>query len=124
MIFEFPDVELVQLFHRFVIEELGGTSGEYPDRVESAVGAVEQYAYYNSDADVFDITAAIAFYLAKGHCFTDGNKRTAMLTALYFLKINHELEHHIPRIAEMMEQLAEGTLVKEDLAKHIRSQFT
>lgn len=34
------------------------------------------------------MAAAYAYHLAENQCFIDGNKRTAVLTALYFLELN------------------------------------
>ncbi len=34
------------------------------------------------------IAGALAFYVCQSHAFADGNKRTAALTALYFLNAN------------------------------------
>lgn len=40
------------------------------------------------DASLTDIAAAYAFGIAKAHAFVDGNKRTAVVTALTFLRLN------------------------------------
>ena len=39
------------------------------------------------------------YHIAKGHAFLDGNKRTAYVTALYFLGINGI---HIPRPEDVL----------------------
>jgi death-on-curing family protein len=38
--------------------------------------------------DLFDLAAVYLMHIAKGHAFTDGNKRTAYLVALVFLDVN------------------------------------
>jgi death-on-curing protein len=38
--------------------------------------------------DLFDIAAAYAFHIGKNHPFADGNKRTALASALTFLAVN------------------------------------
>lgn len=40
------------------------------------------------EPDVFDLAAAYAFGLARNHAFVDGNKRTAIVTAMLFLALN------------------------------------
>jgi death-on-curing protein len=39
-------------------------------------------------ADLFEMAAAYAFYIAEGQPFVDGNKRTALNAALVFLDLN------------------------------------
>lgn len=48
--------------------------------------AMNLAAYEN--AALTDIAAAYAFGIAKAHAFVDGNKRTAVVTALTFLRLN------------------------------------
>ena len=40
------------------------------------------------DASLTEIAAAYAFGIARAHAFVDGNKRTAVVTALTFLRLN------------------------------------
>ena len=39
-------------------------------------------------ADIIEIAAAYLFYICKNHPFLDGNKRTAMMAAIVFLRLN------------------------------------
>jgi death on curing protein len=39
-------------------------------------------------ADLVKVAAAYLFYLCKNHPFLDGNKRTAMMAAIVFLRLN------------------------------------
>jgi death on curing protein len=41
-----------------------------------------------SIADLIDIAAAYLFYICRNHPFRDGNKRTAMMAAIVFLRLN------------------------------------
>ncbi len=47
-----------------------------------------QNAFYYGNGDLHDIAAAYAFHLAQAQAFLDGNKRTAVITALTFLELN------------------------------------
>jgi death-on-curing protein len=38
--------------------------------------------------DLIDIAAAYLFYICRNHPFLDGNKRTAMMSAIVFLRLN------------------------------------
>jgi death-on-curing protein len=39
-------------------------------------------------ADIVEVAAAYLFYICRNHPFLDGNKRTAMMTAIVFLRLN------------------------------------
>jgi death on curing protein len=39
-------------------------------------------------ADMVEIAAANLFYICKNHPFLDGNERTAMMSAIVFLRLN------------------------------------
>lgn len=47
-----------------------------------SVFGVERYP------DLFGKTAMLFYFLAKGHCFPDGNKRVAIMAAIVMLDIN------------------------------------
>jgi len=44
------------------------------------------FAY--GSGDLADMAAAYAYHFAENQTFIDGNKRTAVLTALFFLELN------------------------------------
>ena len=78
----------VEGFHHRALELFGGLDG-LRDRAlfESAV-AQAQNVYWYGDGDLYAIAAAYGFHLAQAQAFLDGNKRTALATALTFLKLN------------------------------------
>jgi death-on-curing protein len=39
-------------------------------------------------ADLIDIAAAYLFYICQNHPFLDGNKRTGMMAAIVFFRLN------------------------------------
>ena len=39
-------------------------------------------------ADIVEVAAAYLFYICGNHPFLDGNKRTAMMAAIVFLRLN------------------------------------
>jgi len=62
-----------------------------------------------SDADLTEIAAAYAFGIAKAHAFVDGNKRTAFVAAVTFLRMNGYAFRPDPvEGVRMMEDLAAG----------------
>ena len=78
-----------------------------------------------ADADIAMIAAAYAFGLAKAHAFVDGNKRTAFVTALTFLRLNGYAFRPDPVDGvRMMEDLASGQVSEARFAGWLTSGMT
>jgi len=75
-----------------------------------------------SDAGSAQIAAAYAFGIAKAHAFVDGNKRTAFVTALTFLRLNGYAfcPDAVTGVA-MMENLASGRINEQGFAAWLQS---
>lgn len=77
-------------FHEDLIRSFGGDTGARDlGLAESAIAMPESGAgdgYFH--AFPFEMAAAYAYHLAQNHPFVDGNKRTALTTALVFLEVN------------------------------------
>lgn len=74
--------------HRLSLQQHGGLDGlREPGLLDSALMQPEA-AYYYGQGDLAAIAAAYAFHIAQNQPFLDGNKRTAMGSALTFLKLN------------------------------------
>lgn len=74
--------------HAASLREHGGSEGVRDSGlVDSALGAAVSN-YYHGCGDLFDIAAAYTCRLAEAQAFLDGNKRTAVASALTFLKAN------------------------------------
>ncbi len=109
--------------HALVIEETGGSTGLRDlGRLESAVATQTQNVF---EEELYPDLVAKAAALIADDPFVDGNKRTAMLTSLTFLKINqvavnireHEIEDFAVRVA--VEKLDVNTIsrwLKQKLA--------
>lgn len=117
-------LELVIEIHDNVIDISGGAVGVDINRLAGSLARVEQQVFYNNVNDVFEIACWYAVAIAKGHGFTDGNKRTALSTMLTFLDIqgitileNSGLDDIMVSIVE--SQLSHDVLVKK-LAYYIR----
>jgi death-on-curing protein len=88
MSWRFPTRQVVQALHAEQLRRHGGAQGLRDENaLESALQRAENKATYG-DPDVFDLAAAYAFGLARNHAFVDGNKRTAIVTAMLFLQLN------------------------------------
>lgn len=74
--------------HAESLREHGGSEGVRDSGlVDSALAAAVNTFYYGY-GDLFDIAAAYAYHLAEAQAFLDGNKRTAIASALTFLEAN------------------------------------
>ena len=113
--------ELVEALHDAILNP-----GELPGRardksLESALARVDNRLAYGMIADVFDLAAAYAIAIARGHCFNDGNKRTAfrsMNAALMFNGIT--ITWHTEEVGQMIIRAAQGKLEDIDLAAWLR----
>jgi death-on-curing protein len=95
--------------------------------VESALGSAENTFSYGT-GDLFDIAAAYAFHIAESQAFFDGNKRTAIASALTFLAANGltpdvSMETQ-DRLYDAMIALATKDLDKAGLAALFREVFS
>ena len=56
----------------------------------SVAGAITAAMYSDGDdaPDLINAVAHLVFYIAKNHCFTDGNKRAALMALLHSLRVN------------------------------------
>lgn len=114
----------VLAIHDRQITRHGGASG-MRDRTLLEMGcarAMNLAAY--SDAGLAEIAAAYAFGISKAHAFVDGNKRTAFVTALTFLRLNGYSFRPSPvEGVRMMEDLASGQVSETEFAKWLASEM-
>jgi death-on-curing protein len=88
MTWRFPTRQVVEALHAEQLRRHGGAQGLRDENaLESALHRAENKAAYGTP-DIFDLAAAFAFGLARNHAFVDGNKRTAIVTAMLFLALN------------------------------------
>lgn len=79
---------VLRAVHDEQLAEHGGAAGVRDEGLfESALARPSQLAQYG-EPDVADLAAAYAYGLARNHPFVDGNKRTAFMTAVFFLELN------------------------------------
>jgi death on curing protein len=90
--------------------------------LDSALSQPQNTFLYNSQADLYDVAAAYAFHIAKNHPFVDGNKRTALESALGFLSINHIALDLVPKeeLYEAMIRLTTSQSGKAEFAAFLR----
>jgi death-on-curing protein len=84
----FLTLDEVNRIHARSLAEHGGSDGTRdPGLVESALASAKNTFHY-ANGDLFDVAASYAFHLAESQAFIDGNKRTAVVSAMIFLAKN------------------------------------
>lgn len=70
---------------------------------------------YAPDISLEELAASLA--VAKGHPFVDGNKRTAAVVSLMFLRLNEiEIAATERELAEVFVAVADGAMPESELA--------
>ncbi len=120
MEFRFLTLEDVLELHEMQLEAYGGATGiREQSLLESAL--MTPQASFGGELvhnGVFELAAAYAFHIAENQPFVDGNKRTALASALVFLDWNHiEISDSNEELYDAMIGLAKKTLDKASLAK-------
>lgn len=94
--FRFLELAEVAELHLASLRIFGGTGGTRdPGLAESALASAINTALY-ARGDVFAVAAAYAFHLAEAQAFLDGNKRTAIASAIAFLALNRPMRKPAP----------------------------
>jgi death-on-curing protein len=115
----------VYIIHDRQIARHGGASGLRDEGLLQGAlqRPINKWQYENSDT--FGCAAAYAFGVAKAHAFVDGNKRTAFVTSVTFLRLNGW--HFVTEPAEgvtFMEDLASGAVSEESFRNWLEQSST
>ncbi|WP_417523494.1 type II toxin-antitoxin system death-on-curing family toxin [Marinovum sp.] len=113
----------VERLHDLVLNA-GELAGRAKDKsLEGALARVDNRLVYGLIEDAFDLTAAYAVAIATGHCFNDGNKRTAYRTMLVCLRLNGiSITHETEEVGDRIIRLAQGHLDPASLADWLRTK--
>jgi death-on-curing protein len=111
--------------HSQQIERYGGTHGVLDENVvrSSLARAINRWAY-DDGADIADLAAAYLVGFARAQGLRDGNKRTALATALVFLSLNG-YELHVPpaELYALMMRAATNTADEDLGAAYLRERI-
>ncbi|MFO8702230.1 type II toxin-antitoxin system death-on-curing family toxin [Legionella pneumophila serogroup 2] len=102
-------------------EILSNASVTDPGKLESALKRAEQYHHYENINDIIELTAIYIIGLSKAHAFPDGNKRTAFLSATYFLDLNGYALEENDDLPDIIEQAASGAVDRHKLVELLKS---
>jgi death-on-curing protein len=115
--------EIVEI-HADQIERYGGADGIRDINLLSSAVAMP-YASFSGKflhQDILEMSAAYAYHISQNHPFVDGNKRTALASALVFLNLNGiSLIDPEEKLYTYMISLAAGKLNKADFAEILRN---
>lgn len=119
----------VVALHEIGIRQYEAGSVDPPSRgcVEGAVGNAWTAKQYAEEDRQFSLVfvAYVLFYLAKDHCFTDGNKRVAWMTAVdilakYGLTIDAEDNEAVQFVTDVVDgSISSGEKVAVWLAERL-----
>lgn len=124
--FIFLSVENVLFLHAETIEIDGGSPGVRDHGLLDAAVAMprQQFGGTFLHEDLVAMAAAYFFHIAQNHPFVDGNKRTAVMAAFSFLRVNGVEKLPAPHALEITtRQVAAGELSKDALTQWLAAQI-
>ena len=109
---------VVLALHEEQLAEHGGSSGIRDESLlDSALAKPQNVFAYGDDPDIFRLASSYAYGIARNHAFVDGNKRTALVVSILFLKRNGwDTTASKTDEYDTYFRLAEGSLSEEELA--------
>lgn len=119
MAFQYFTVEFTIEVHDNIIRESGGFMGIKDNGlIDSTLDHVQNDFYY---PELEDKVTHLIFSFNKNHCFNDGNKRSSIALAAYFLTVNN-LEGLVSKFILEMENIVvdvADNIVDRDLLNEI-----
>jgi death-on-curing protein len=116
-------VEMVIAIHDDILNpaELSGLALD--KSLDGALGRVENRIAYGLINDAFDLAAAYAVAISQGHCFNDGNKRTAFRCMEAALGMNGViLDFDTVEVGNIIIRTAQRHLDEGELAEWLRDR--
>lgn len=115
------DERLLRAIHAEQLAEHGGAKGVRDAGLLASAVARPRNKDANADADRFDLAAAYAFAIARGHPCVDANKRSALVASLAFLAINgRDMDVAETEAVQVFLGLAAGEIDERGLARWFR----
>ena len=115
--------ELVKAIHMSVLSEHGGLVGRVNESaLDSSLARPQQLVNYNDvKPTIYELAASYGFGLARNHCFSDGNKRVALMAMYVFLDTHSvELDAAEPEAVLIIQDLAAGRISEAELAAWVK----
>ena len=114
---------IIFVVHDRQISRHGGTPG-VRERALVEMGAARPLNLWTyGTPDLFNLAAGYAFGIAEARGFVDGNKRTALVAALTFLRLNgHAFQPDQVSAVRMKQGLADDAVPETEFARWLRAQ--
>jgi len=83
-------IDIVREIHAEALEKFGGLKSVRDENLLASAVLAPQSSFGGKSPylDIVEVAAAYLFYICRNHPFLDGNKRTAMMAAIVFLRLN------------------------------------
>ena len=120
----FLTVDVILSIHHRLIAEFGGGDGIRDHGLLEAAAAMPRQRFDGTylHSTLAEQAAAYLYHLCCNHAFIDGNKRTALATAEFFLLLNdRQLIANNEELYEITMGVAKGTVDKRALTDFFRS---
>lgn len=114
-------LNVILAIHEEQLDEHGGLVGVRDQGLlESALARPEHLAAYG-EPDAVQLAAAYGYGISRNHPFMDGNKRTAFVAALLFLRLNgyNLVATDMEKVLKMLD-VAAGEISEEAFAEWLR----
>lgn len=121
----FLTTEDILFIHDQEIQKAGGDPGIREEQdVQACADAPKASLDEEYLNDLFEMAASYIICLTIRHPFIDGNKRTALASALTFLYLNgYEIEESYDlELADLVLDFLSKDFTKEDIAKHLKEK--
>jgi len=116
-------VEIVREMHAEALRKFGGSDGVRDENLLASAVLTPQSSFGGKSpyADLVEIAGAYLFYLCGNHPFIDGNKRTAMMAAIVFLRLNEiEPAPDSDEWERLVLDVASSKLDREETTRRLR----
>jgi death-on-curing protein len=116
-------VDIVREIHAEALRQFGGLGGVRDENLLESAVLTPQSSFGGKSpyTDIVDIAAAYLFYICRNHPFIDGNKRTAMMASIIFLRLNGiEPRPDSERWEKLMLDVAASRLDRDQTTARLR----
>jgi len=125
MIIQFLTLSDVKMIHDSQIHKHGGLYGLRDEKLLHSAIHYPQ-SFFNQQylhLDIHHMAAAYMYAIIKNHPFLDGNKRTGLLAALIFLKLNDIIiEEDDDQLFDLAMAVAQSHITEKDIANFFKKK--
>ena len=111
-------------FYNTLLSSFGGLAGIRDKNLLCSAIEAPKVSFGGQEMypSIYEKSAAYLYHLARNHPFNDGNKRTAYVAALAFLKVNKaSLRFSVKDLEQVVIDVANGKIGKEQLAHFFKT---